>query len=325
MEECGAAGRACASVEGGAASSQSGLPRVLGGRLKGWRLMALLCVLGAPILISQEECSNADADGDGWTVPDGDCDDTDAEIHPGATEVCDEVDNDCDGDIDEEVASVYYEDGDGDGYGNPDASQSACTLPEGYADNDEDCDDSDASINPDASEIVNGVDDDCDGSIDNMDGYIDNIIVSVAAGYGHSLALTESGEVWAWGNNWYGQLGDGTTTDRYTPVLVEGLGDVVSIAAGYGHSLAFTESGEVWAWGDNGYGQLGDGTTTDRSIPVLVEGLGDVVSIAAGYYHSLALTASGEAWSWGNNYYGQLGDGTTTDHYTPVQVVSTWD
>ena len=99
-------------------------------------------------------------------------------------------------------------------------------------------------------------------------------IVAVAAGYYHSLALKNDGTVWAWGANGSGQLGDGTTTDRLTPVQVVGPGgsgwftDVQAVAAGLHHSLALKTDGTVWAWGANWYGQLGDGTTTDSSTPV---------------------------------------------------------
>jgi len=93
----------------------------------------------------------------------------------------------------------------------------------------------------------------------------------------------------SWGWNLYGQVGDGTATDRKTPVGVPGLTGVVSVAAGYGHSLALLSDGTVRAWGWNLYGQLGDGTNTDRKKPVKVSGLSGVVAIAAGSSHSLTL------------------------------------
>ena len=163
-------------------------------------------------LTGQQDCS-IDQDGDGWTVQEGDCDDTDEGIHPGAAEQCDGLDNDCDGQTDEDVATTYYADADGDGYGDPEVSQPACSQPAGYVDNGEDCDDSDASVHPGASDAVNGLDDDCDG-------IVDETVDTVAAGYAHSLAITGPGDLRAWGDNEAGQLGDGTTTNRTTPVEV---------------------------------------------------------------------------------------------------------
>ena len=145
-------------------------------------------------------------------------------------------------------------------------------------------------------------------------------ITQIAAGNSHSLALKADGSVWAWGSNSYGQLGDGTMTQRNTPVQVSGLGEVTQIAAGNNHSLALKADGSVWGWGYNAYGQLGDGTTVNRNTPVAVSDLGEITQIAAGHLHSLALKADGSVWGWGHNYYGQLGDGTSIDRNTPVQA-----
>ncbi len=125
----------------------------------------------------------ADQDGDGHGDPQGltscgyadgyvdnqdDCDDGDASTGPGADEVCDERDNDCDGETDEDVRTSWYADADGDGSGVQEQTVQACNAPSGYAASAGDCDDSDASISPAASETWNGVDDDCDGTLDDL-------------------------------------------------------------------------------------------------------------------------------------------------------------
>ncbi|RKG48667.1 kelch-like protein [Corallococcus sp. AB011P] len=141
-----------------------------------------------------------------------------------------------------------------------------------------------------------------------------------AAGDHHTLALKQDGTVWAWGSNGYGQLGDGTTTNRLTPVQVQGLTGVVALTADGAHSLALKHDGTVWAWGYNGKGQLGDGTLTTQFTPVQVQGLTGVAALSAGADHTLALKHDGTVWAWGGNDYGQLGDGTWTVRLTPVQV-----
>ncbi|WP_018217756.1 RCC1 domain-containing protein [Salinispora vitiensis] len=149
-------------------------------------------------------------------------------------------------------------------------------------------------------------------------------ITAIAAGNGHSLALTSDGAVLAWGENLSGELGDGTNTNRNTPVEVNLPPNttVTAIAAGHNHSLALTSTGTALAWGYNFFGQLGDGTTTNRNTPVEVDlptGT-TITAISAGAVHSLAITTAGTALAWGGNYSGQLGDGTTDDRNTPVEV-----
>ncbi len=124
----------------------------------------------------------------------------------------------------------------------------------------------------------------------------------------------------AWGDNSFGQLGDGTTTPGLTPKTSLGIFAAVSVAGGDSHSLALLADGSVWNWGRNHRGQLGDGTTTSRSGAAAVPGIDDAVAIAAGLHHSLALLADGTILAWGKNDLGQLGDGTTEDRLSPVTV-----
>ncbi|MCB9760433.1 MAG: putative metal-binding motif-containing protein [Alphaproteobacteria bacterium] len=114
----------------------------------------------------------ADNDGDGYAACE-ECDDSEAAVNPAATEVCDEVDNNCDGQIDEGVTTTYYADADADGYGDAAAPLEACAQPEGYSESATDCDDAVAAINPAATEVCNDLDDDCDGLTDTADDSLD--------------------------------------------------------------------------------------------------------------------------------------------------------
>ena len=147
---------------------------------------------------------------------------------------------------------------------------------------------------------------------------------AIAGGGYHSLALTSTGQVLAWGNNVQGELGNGTTTDSSTPVpvsLPSGT-TVTAIAGGFEYSLALTSTLHVLAWGLNANGELGNGTTTNSSTPVAVsQPWGTyVTAIAGGLFHSLALTSTGQVLDWGYNGEGELGNGTTTNSSTPVPV-----
>jgi alpha-tubulin suppressor-like RCC1 family protein len=148
-------------------------------------------------------------------------------------------------------------------------------------------------------------------------------IAALAAGDEHTCALTSAGAVKCWGGNDTGQLGDGTATERHTPVAVSGLASgVATIAAGVYHTCALTSAGAVKCWGENDFGQLGDGTRTGRRIPVAVSGLaGGVAALVAGGDHTCALMSAGGVKCWGDNVAGQLGDGTTTQRHTPVEVI----
>ena len=146
--------------------------------------------------------------------------------------------------------------------------------------------------------------------------------LTVLTGMALPAGSVRADAVYTWGYNGSGELGDGTTMDRSTPVaLTDTLSSgVTSIAGGLNHSLA-VRNGGVYAWGWNFYGQLGDGTTTERHTPVPMTGIlsSGVTAIAGGAYHSLAVR-SGGVYAWGSNAYGELGDGTTTQRNFPVAL-----
>lgn len=146
------------------------------------------------------------------------------------------------------------------------------------------------------------------------------IVGMVDAGGNHSLALRADGTLWSWGWNSWGQIGDGTSTNRLAPVRLIGPQVWRMVSGGYQYTLGLDSIGQVWAWGHNGWGQFGDGTIASKSRPTLVPGLNDVTAVSAGFEHSVALKADGTVWAWGRNNAGQLGNGTTTDSNVPVEV-----
>jgi alpha-tubulin suppressor-like RCC1 family protein len=148
-------------------------------------------------------------------------------------------------------------------------------------------------------------------------------VTAVSGGLNFSLALLANGTVEAWGDNLFGQLGDGTTTDHPTPGTVTGLLSGRSIAAGDNFALASLGNGTVQAWGENDFGQLGNGGVGGSNpLPAPVTGLTGVVAVAAGQDHGVALLSDGTVKAWGDNSSGQLGNGVTGGNSpVPVTVV----
>ena len=147
-------------------------------------------------------------------------------------------------------------------------------------------------------------------------------VVGISTGVHYACAVLTTGGATCWGYNFYGQLGDGTTTNRLTPVNVASLtSGVMTVVAGSRHTCATTIS-SVKCWGNNGSGQLGNGTTTNSFTPVDVDGLPSGASmVALGHLHTCAVTVAAGVKCWGYNAFGQLGDGTATSRSTPAGVV----
>ncbi len=159
-------------------------------------------------------------------------------------------------------------------------------------------------------------------------------ITAIFIGPFNGAAITSDGRVFTWGHNQYGEIGDGTTIDKTSPVDITANfnlnpGEVItSIAFGYSHAAALTSDDRIFMWGYNGFGQLGDGTISERDVPVDVTShfplaAGETISsISLGYYFSLANTSTGRLLAWGHNDYGQLGNSDYTDLHTPTDVTS---
>uniref|UniRef100_A0A8D3D9F5 Regulator of chromosome condensation (RCC1) and BTB (POZ) domain containing protein 1 n=1 Tax=Scophthalmus maximus TaxID=52904 RepID=A0A8D3D9F5_SCOMX len=151
-------------------------------------------------------------------------------------------------------------------------------------------------------------------------------VKEVACGSHHSMALTQEGEVFAWGYNNCGQIGSGSTANQSYPRKVTSLQgrNVVGIVCGQTSSMALVDNGEVYSWGNNSIGQLGIGSNEVQLSPCPVTALQGlcVQQIVSGYSHSLALTDEGLLYAWGANSYGQLGTGSKSNHQSPVQIMA---
>jgi alpha-tubulin suppressor-like RCC1 family protein len=190
-----------------------------------------------------------------------------------------------------------------------------------------------------AGQLGNGNTTDSDTPVQVIGLPVGDPVQHISGGIYHSLAVTQSGKVYAWGGNLNGQLGNGTTSaagqpgsTTAAPVLGLPADDPVTQVAGGGwHSLALTASKKVYAWGDNEFGALGDGTKVERHTAVLAKSpqpaLGSGVTIdyiVAGEFYSLALTSAGQVLSWGRNHdWSELGDGTSNDRSVPGPVSET--
>jgi len=145
-------------------------------------------------------------------------------------------------------------------------------------------------------------------------------VIAVSAGMVHTMAIRSDGSLWGWGANYdghEGQLGDGTTEDRHSPVHI--MDDVIAVASGTSYTMAIRRDNTLWAWGLNENGQLGDGTTENRHRPVFI--MDDVTYISIGNGNMMALRSDGSLWGWGRNTHGQVGDGTRGSRSVPVHIM----
>ena len=150
-----------------------------------------------------------------------------------------------------------------------------------------------------------------------------SLITLVSAGAGFTCILTTLGTVKCWGDNTFGQLGNGTTSNSLVPTDVIDLpNNTLIITTGTSHSCLVSSMGEVKCWGDNSYGQLGDGSNDDSLVPKAVTGLSSgILNVSAGLAHNCTLSSTGAVKCWGDNSYGQLGDGTSIASLVPLNVV----
>jgi alpha-tubulin suppressor-like RCC1 family protein len=148
--------------------------------------------------------------------------------------------------------------------------------------------------------------------------------VSAGSVSAHSSAIKTTGEIWSWGINTFGNLGDGTLVSKCSPVQeITSSTNWCQVSAGGGFSSAIKTTGEIWSWGCNNLGLLGDGTATTRTSPVReISSSTDWCQVSAGFVSSSAIKTTGEIWSWGAGGNGRLGDGTTINKCSPVREIS---
>ena len=151
------------------------------------------------------------------------------------------------------------------------------------------------------------------------------VFVSITAGARHAIAIDEQGDLWAWGDDSHGQVGNGIGASAVVqPERITTGGAFVAVAAGDRHSLALDAEGGLWAWGDDTYGQLGTAGAAGTAVaPVRLDLATAVDSITAGALHSLAITAEGDVLTWGNDGNAQLGNGAETADVTVPTAIAT--
>lgn len=143
---------------------------------------------------------------------------------------------------------------------------------------------------------------------------------NISAGANHSLAIKNDGTLWAWGKNYFGQLGDNTNIDKIIPTQIGTENNWIKIFASYERSFAIKSNGTLWAWGWNNLSQLGNGNNVNQSLPIQIGTDTNWVDISGGLNHGIGLKSDGTIWTWGANSNGELGDGTNVNKNNPVKV-----
>lgn len=160
---------------------------------------------------------------------------------------------------------------------------------------------------------------------------IDNDWAFISAGTTHTFAIKKNGTLWAFGQNNFGKLGDGTIVDKIIPTQIGTDSNWQTVEAGLKHSIALKNDNSLWTWGDNTDGQLGNGlngASAGQSAPINIESGSKFFKITRGQKHTIVKRANGTLWSWGGNVSGQLGDNTFLAKASPIAVsstIDTWD